>query len=303
MNSTHGGLQFVRNLRVNFPDRWPLLLGDLLGSLPDDSLIEFEHRATFTSKSSQYIARMWKHQNNLRNITFTLDLLDFVEKHKTQVEMPKHLNKLVFIGTHIWQLDRLLSSFRFPCLRKISLEHLGMDDHTKLDTLVSNHLGLLTHLKLRRVGTGGLVGLDLNKLPRLTHLTLIDCCHMHITPSIADWRKPALTDLHIVISDVRPKFTLMDELSHILHRFRGLESLALKCNETMTEETSANLVAGIILHKDTLHRLALSTYNKGPNKNALNSLRFVLAVKQCKNLTQLQMPFLPEAPLLELVQV
>lgn len=311
MNSTHGGLQFVRNLRANFPDCWPLLLGDLLGSLPDDSLIEFEHRATFTLKSSQYIARMWKHQSNLRNITFTLDLLDFVEQHKTQVEMPKHLNKLVFIGAHIWQLDRLLSSFHFPCLRKVSLEQygqdLGMDDHTKLDALVSNHLGLLTHLKLRRVGTSGLVGLDLNKLPRLTHLTLIDCSHMHITPSIAAWRKPALTDLHIIISDSRSEFTLMDELSQMLHRFRGLESLALKCNEIMTAETSANLVAGIILHKDTLHRLALNTYNEGPNKNApknaLNSLSFVLAVKQCKNLTQLQMPFLPDAPLLELVQV
>ena len=99
----------------------------------------------------------------------------------------------------------------------------------------------------------------------------------------------------------------MDELSHMLHRFRGLESLALKCNEIMTAETSANLAAGIILHKDTLNRLALNTYTEGRNKNALeiaiNLLGFVLAVKQCKNLTQLQMPFLPGAPLLEPVQV
>lgn len=301
----------MRTLRANFPDRWPLLLGTLLGSLPDDSLLEFEHRARFTLESSQHIARMWKHQNNLRSITFTPDLLGFVEKHKSEVEMPKHLNKLVFIGAHTWRLDRLLRSFRFPCLRKISLEqygqYFGMDDHTRLNTLVLNHLGLLTHLKLRRVGRACLVGLDLNNLPRLTHLTLIDCCHMHITPSIAAWRKPALTDLLIIISDFRPDFTLMDELGHMLHRFRGLESLALNCNEIMTAETSGNLAAGIILHKDTLNRLALNTYTEGPNKNApenaLSSPRFVLAVKQCKNLTQLQMPFLPGAPLSELVQV
>ena len=159
MNSTHGGLQFVRTLRANFPDRWPLLLGDLLGSLPDDSLIKFEHRAIFTLESFKPIAHMWKHQNNLRSISFTLDLLDFVEKHKTEVEMPKHLNKLVFIGAHTWQVGRLLRSFRFPCLRKVSLEQygqdLGIDDHIRLDALVSNHLGLLTHLKLRRVGRGG----------------------------------------------------------------------------------------------------------------------------------------------------
>lgn len=311
LNSTHGGLQFVRFLRANFPDRWPLLLGTLLGSLPDDSLLEFEHRARFTLQSSQYIARMWKRQNNLRSITFTPDLLDFVEKHKAQVEMPKRLIKLIFIDVHTRRLDLLLRSFSFPCLRKISLEqheqNFGMDDHITLDALVSNHFGLITHLKLRRVGRGCLIGLDFNKLPRLTHLTLIDCCHMHITPSIASWRKLALTDLHVIISDFRPDFTLMDELSHMLHRFGGLESLALKCNEIMTEETSANLAAGIILHKDTLHRLALNTYTEGPNKtvpeNALNSPRFVLAIKQCKNLTQLQMPFLPDAPLSELVQV
>lgn len=121
MNSTHGGLQSVRNLRANFPDRWPLLLGDLLSSLPDDSLIQFEHTAILTVESSQSIARMWKHQNNLCNITFTPELLNFVEKHKTQIQMPKHLSKLVFIGAHTWQIDRLLRSFRFPCLRKISL--------------------------------------------------------------------------------------------------------------------------------------------------------------------------------------
>ena len=98
----------------------------------------------------------------------------------------------------------------------------------------------------------------------------------------------------------------MDELSNMLHRFRGLESLALKCNKIMTAETSANLAAGIILHKDTL-RFALNTYTEGRNKNALeiavNLLGFVLAVKQCKNLMQLQMPFLPGAPLLEPDQV
>lgn len=137
----------------------PCSLSDRLGSLPDDSLIKFEHRAIFTLESFKHIARMWKHQNSLRSISFTLDLLDFVEKHKTEVEMPKHLNKLVFIGAHTWQVGRLLRSFRFPCLRKVSLEQygqdLGIDDHIRLDALVSNHLGLLTHLKLRRVGRGG----------------------------------------------------------------------------------------------------------------------------------------------------
>lgn len=311
MNSTHGGLQSVRNLRANFPDRWPLLLGDLLSSLPDDSLIQFEHTAILSVESSQSIARMWKHQNNLCNITFTPELLNFVEKHKTQIQMPKHLSKLVFIGAHTWQIDRLLRSFRFPCLRNISLEqygqYFGTDDRTRLDALISNHLGLVTHLKLHRISKASLVGLDLNKLPRLTHLTLIDCYNMHIAPSIAAWKQPALTDLHIIISNFRPIFRLLDEVSHMLHRFRGLESLALKCNEIMTAETSANLAAGIVLHKDTLDRLALNTYSEERNKkfpeNAFNSLHFVLAVKECKNLTQLQMPFLPGTPLLELVQV
>ena len=103
-----------------------------------------------------------------------------------------------------------------------------MDDHTRLNALMSNQLGLITHLNLRRIGDSGLVGLDLKKLPHLTNLTLIDCCYMHITPSIAAWRKLVLIDLQIIISDVRPNFTLMDELIHMLHRFRGLESLALK---------------------------------------------------------------------------
>ena len=57
MNSSHGGLQSVQTLRANFPDRWPLLLGQLLGSLPDDSLIEFEYRAKLILQSSQHIAR------------------------------------------------------------------------------------------------------------------------------------------------------------------------------------------------------------------------------------------------------
>lgn len=165
-------------------------------------------------------------------MTFTPELLNFVEKHKTQVEMPKNLSKLVFIGAHTWQVDRLLRTFSLPCLRKISLEqygqNFGMDDDTRLDALVSNHLGLVTHLTLHRVSSASLVGLDLNKLPCLTYLTLIDCCHMHIALSIAAWKKPALIDLHIIISDFRPNFRLLDEFSHMLHRFRGLELLALK---------------------------------------------------------------------------
>lgn len=58
MNSTHWGLQLVRTLRANFPGRWPLLLGDLLSSLPDDCLVQFENTATFILESSQNIARM-----------------------------------------------------------------------------------------------------------------------------------------------------------------------------------------------------------------------------------------------------
>lgn len=96
-----------------------------------------------------------------------------MEKYKTQVEMLKHLSKLVFIGVNTWQVDRLLRSFRLPRLKEISLEQdgkdFGLDDRTRLDASASNHLGLVTNLKLHHVGRAGLVGLDLSKLSHLTH--------------------------------------------------------------------------------------------------------------------------------------
>ncbi|MCJ1427684.1 hypothetical protein MMC29_005589, partial [Sticta canariensis] len=268
-------------------------LSHLLPKLRDNSLIRFEFDE-LTRPTHKQLRFLWQHQKRLHNLQ-----LDFKTYPPTvsDHEHPTHLLRSLRLISEL-DLDfesATVDSEVLPLLKTLDLSHLqklrlaslpktssGPSEPLKLrKILFSDYFpATLTHLTLCFVSFID-NNLQLNDYPSLTHLALRWCNRS--LDLFAGYSRPTLMSLSLV------EHSHLAGLSDMLHRFRGLESLAICISRPIEDSKTVDfLVDAIDRHKDTLKYLLFHhDWRKAARKSLLFDTELFNVIMTCRNLSQL----------------
>lgn len=294
-------LKYVRTITIgpyNFAEHgFCKAFNKFLPSLQNNSLTRFEYSSLGRLTHAQ-LKFLWQHQKNLRNMQFDFNLYSPTRPDILNEDAPT-LRSLGLIS----ELDiRLSSVFKEIAARRL-LEILDLSRLQKLkiraspdtsgakratfsDTFFTDHsLLTLTHLTLCLIDFDAQEQLQLGNYSSLTHLSVQWCKNLSII--FARYERPILKSLCFFGNcSVDP---LEDDLVHMLHRFQGLETLALRVEQIICSATAECLRAAIGKHKDTLKYLLINKVNNRAQDSAdvLMDSEFFEMIQKCKHISQL----------------
>lgn len=203
-----------------------------------------------------------------------------------------------------------LDSMDLSSLRKLEVRiepynlpeqsHTFRDDVIGLNPFFSDHINrfhTVTHLTLWRISFSALENLELFSLPSLTHLALMYCEKVGL--SLSAFGAPHLKSLHYfnkIFHNLKPHnrgkwMSLrgpdsdLDDLTKILGRFRGLETLAVRTGHLREWK---HLADAILLHKDTLKFLIINDSHEFTEfiDRGREAFSFIAVALRCKKLSQ-----------------
>ena len=296
-------LKYVRTIAIDPPfstsHGFRTAFTEFLHNLQNNALTRFKYD-NLGPLTHAHLKYLWQHQKNLRNIQIDFKLYSTREPNILDEDAPilQSLSLLSELDINLsWSSKntarRLLKMLNLSRLQKLmiskSLENGWPRCVTISGTFLTDHsLSTLTHLTLHLIDFDAQEPLQLGSFSSLTHLSVWLCENMSI---FASYEKPILKSLCFLGNCSED--SLEDELVYMLHRFQGLETLALHIRQTIRSKTAEYLRAAIAKHSDTLKHLLIEVDEIYPRSSDsvedLMDSELFETIKMCKHISQLRL--------------
>lgn len=269
---------------------------EFLANLQPNSLTRFEY-SNLGCLTHEQLKLLWRHQQNLKNVKFDFNLYspaipDILNDDAGILRSLGPISELdIRLSTVCKETSarRLLGILNLSRLQRLKIraspDTSGSKRATFSDTFFADHSRNLTHLTLCLVDFDTEGQLELGSYLSLTYLSLQRCKNLGVV--FATYEKPVLKSFHFYGNCTVD--LLEDDMVHMLHRFRGLESLALRIEQNVYSTTAKCLRGAIEKHRDTLKFLLINKVHKRSLDpvDVLIDPKFFEMIMRCRHLSQL----------------